>query len=87
MAPGAEAVEAEVLSLVNKERAKVGCSPVRSDAALADLAGDFSDDMAARGFFDHTDPGGATPGTVPQRRACRGSAARTSPAGRPTQPL
>ncbi|MGW3625853.1 CAP domain-containing protein [Streptomyces sp. NPDC000880] len=61
VAPGAEAVEAEVLSLVNKERAKVGCSPVRSDAALADLAGDFSDDMAARGFFDHTDPGGATP--------------------------
>lgn len=60
-APGAAAVEAEVLSLVNKERAKVGCSPVRSDSALADLAGDFSADMAARGFFDHTDPGGATP--------------------------
>jgi uncharacterized protein YkwD len=61
VATGAVAIEAEVVSLVNKERAKVGCSPVRSDAALADLAGDFSADMAARGFFDHTDPGGATP--------------------------
>jgi len=34
---------------------------VRADAQLADLAGDFSQDMAARGFFDHTDPDGATP--------------------------
>ncbi|MFF3245219.1 CAP domain-containing protein [Streptomyces sp. NPDC002870] len=61
VAPGAAAIEAQVVSMVNKERAKVGCSPVRSDASLADLAGDFSSDMAARGFFDHTDPTGATP--------------------------
>ncbi|WP_405602544.1 CAP domain-containing protein [Streptomyces sp. NBC_01410] len=58
---GAAAAEAEVLTLVNKERAKVGCSPVRPDAGLADLASDFSADMAARGFFDHTDPDGDTP--------------------------
>ncbi|MEU7006816.1 CAP domain-containing protein [Streptomyces sp. NPDC046332] len=57
----AAAAEAEVVRLVNQERAKVGCTPVRSDAALADLAGDFSADMAARGFFDHTDPDGDTP--------------------------
>lgn len=50
-----------MLTLVNKERAKVGCSPVRPDAGLADLASDFSADMAARGFFDHTDPDGDTP--------------------------
>ncbi|MFE1549379.1 CAP domain-containing protein [Streptomyces sp. NPDC058718] len=57
----AEAAEAEVLRLVNVERTKVGCTPVRSDAQLAALAGAFSADMAERGFFDHTDPDGATP--------------------------
>ncbi len=59
---GSEATaEATVLALVNQERAKAGCSPVRADASLALLAEDFSQDMAARGFFDHTDPDGATP--------------------------
>lgn len=52
---------AEVLKLVNEERAKVGCSAVSANSALSDLAERFSDDMAARGFFDHTDPDGATP--------------------------
>ncbi|MFB7591464.1 CAP domain-containing protein [Streptomyces sp. NPDC056169] len=56
-----EAAEAEVLRLVNVERGKVGCTPVRADAQLAALAGAFSADMAERGFFDHTDPDGATP--------------------------
>ncbi|WP_333735598.1 CAP domain-containing protein [Streptomyces sp. IBSBF 2806] len=52
---------AEVLSLVNEERAKVGCSALSANSALSDLAEKFSDDMAARGFFDHTDPDGASP--------------------------
>jgi len=52
---------AEVLKLVNEERAKVGCSAVSANSALSGLAEKFSDDMAARGFFDHTDPDGATP--------------------------
>jgi uncharacterized protein YkwD len=52
---------AAVLSLVNQERAKAGCSPVRADTGLASLAANFSRDMAARGFFAHTDPDGATP--------------------------
>ncbi|MEU0739458.1 CAP domain-containing protein [Streptomyces sp. NPDC006134] len=55
------AAEAEVLRLVNQERAKVGCSPLAANSALAGLAGDFSDAMAEQGFFDHTDPSGATP--------------------------
>lgn len=50
-----------MLALVNQERAKVGCSPVTASASLASLAQDFSDDMAARGFFSHTDPDGQTP--------------------------
>ncbi|MER6344308.1 CAP domain-containing protein [Streptomyces sp. NPDC001595] len=55
------AAEAEVLQLVNEERAKAGCRPVAANSALSKLARDFSEDMAARDFFDHTDPGGATP--------------------------
>lgn len=53
--------EAEVLALVNEERAKVGCRPLRADEALNGLAEAFSKDMAERGFFDHTDPDGDTP--------------------------
>uniref|UniRef100_UPI000AE7F44C CAP domain-containing protein n=1 Tax=Peterkaempfera griseoplana TaxID=66896 RepID=UPI000AE7F44C len=65
-APGRSAdtdavVRAAVLTLVNQERAKAGCGPLVADPALAELAGDFSDDMAARGFFDHTDPDGKSP--------------------------
>ncbi|MGW1622039.1 CAP domain-containing protein [Streptomyces sp. NPDC002172] len=54
-------VEAEVLKLVNEERAKVGCSAVSASSSLTKLAEAFSDDMAARNFFDHTDPDGKTP--------------------------
>ncbi|MFC7825580.1 CAP domain-containing protein [Streptomyces sp. NPDC057362] len=52
---------AQVLKLVNEERAKVGCSPVAANSALRELAEDFSRAMASQGFFDHTDPSGATP--------------------------
>ncbi|MEV7081296.1 CAP domain-containing protein [Streptomyces sp. NPDC093516] len=58
---GESAAAAQVLSLVNQERAKVGCSPVAANSALTDLAQSYSEDMAARGFFDHTDPDGRTP--------------------------
>ncbi|MFJ1544027.1 CAP domain-containing protein [Streptomyces sp. NPDC088246] len=57
----AGSAQAAVLTLVNQERAKAGCSPVTASASLASLAQDFSDDMATRGFFDHTDPDGRTP--------------------------
>ncbi|WHM36361.1 CAP domain-containing protein [Streptomyces sp. BPTC-684] len=61
-APSAEqAAAATIVSLVNQQRAQAGCSPVRADASLAALATAFSDDMAARGFFDHTDPDGKSP--------------------------
>ncbi|MFE0965015.1 CAP domain-containing protein [Streptomyces fungicidicus] len=52
---------AEVLRLVNVERAKAGCSPVTTSGELTGLATAFSDDMADRGFFDHTNPDGDTP--------------------------
>ncbi|MEW2545628.1 CAP domain-containing protein [Streptomyces sp. NPDC047002] len=60
-APAGASQAAQVLALVNQERAKAGCSPLRDDSSLDSLAQDFSDDMAARGFFDHTDPDGRTP--------------------------
>jgi uncharacterized protein YkwD len=53
--------EAQVLALVNAERAKAGVSPLAANSALTELAEKFSDDMAARGFFDHTDPDGLSP--------------------------
>ncbi|MGW3663187.1 CAP domain-containing protein [Streptomyces sp. NPDC005141] len=55
------AAEAQVLKLVNDERAKVGCSPVAANSALSDLAQSFSEDMALLDFFDHTDPSGLSP--------------------------
>ncbi|MFF9201321.1 CAP domain-containing protein [Streptomyces sp. NPDC014986] len=59
--PAEAAAGAEVLRLVNAERAKAGCGPVAADGALTDLATAFSADMAQRDFFDHTDPDGDTP--------------------------
>ncbi|MFE5793281.1 CAP domain-containing protein [Streptomyces sp. NPDC056503] len=52
----------QVLSLVNAERAKAGCGPLTANATLARAAQGHSDDMAARDFFDHTNPDGADPG-------------------------
>ncbi|MEE1740615.1 CAP domain-containing protein [Streptomyces sp. BE147] len=60
-APAGTSAQAAVLALVNQERAKAGCSPVTTSAPLTALAQNLSEDMAARGFFDHTDPDGATP--------------------------
>lgn len=52
----------EVVRLVNVERAGHGCPPVRRNAALEKAAQRHADDMATRGFFDHTNPDGADPG-------------------------
>ncbi|MHB9858787.1 CAP domain-containing protein [Streptomyces sp. YIM S03343] len=55
------AAEAEVLRLVNEQRAKVGCSAVAANSSLTTLAEKFSVAMDEQNFFDHTDPSGATP--------------------------
>ncbi|MEU0371758.1 CAP domain-containing protein [Streptomyces sp. NPDC006283] len=57
----AAAAEADVIDLVNQERSRVGCSPLKASGELADLARAHSKDMAARNFFDHTNPDGETP--------------------------
>ncbi|MET9017111.1 sigma-70 family RNA polymerase sigma factor [Streptomyces olivaceoviridis] len=60
--PAPTGTVAQVVALVNKERAAAGCGPVTEDPQLDKAAQGHSDDMAARGFFDHTDPDGAGPG-------------------------
>ena len=53
--------EAEVLRLVNIERAKVGCKALKADATLAAVARAHSKDMAVNGYFDHNSQDGTTP--------------------------
>ncbi|MDX3237030.1 CAP domain-containing protein [Streptomyces sp. ME03-5709C] len=53
--------ETSVLALVNTLRATAGCRPLHADKGLSGLASDFSADMAAREFFEHTDPDGDDP--------------------------
>ncbi|MFI0983082.1 sigma-70 family RNA polymerase sigma factor [Streptomyces sp. NPDC021093] len=52
----------EVLNILNSERAKAGCSPLSSNGLLRTAAQRHSEDMVARGFFDHTNPDGDGPG-------------------------
>ncbi|MER7759752.1 sigma-70 family RNA polymerase sigma factor [Streptomyces sp. NPDC097619] len=59
---GASGTAGKVISLVNEERARAGCGPLTNNAKLADAAQAHSDDMAARDYFDHTNPDGAGPG-------------------------
>ncbi|MFJ3791615.1 sigma-70 family RNA polymerase sigma factor [Kitasatospora sp. NPDC090091] len=51
--------ERQLVDLVNAERAKAGCGPLRIDPKLHTAAQKHADDMVARGFFDHVNPDGA----------------------------
>ncbi|MFJ7958949.1 sigma-70 family RNA polymerase sigma factor [Streptomyces sp. NPDC096319] len=59
---GSGSTEQEVISLVNAERSKAGCGPLTEHPLLTKAAQGHSDDMAARNFFDHTNPDGDGPG-------------------------
>ncbi|TXS22836.1 CAP domain-containing protein [Streptomyces sp. ms191] len=59
---GSDSTADQVISLVNAERAKAGCSPLTVNSQLTRAAQAHSDDMAARDFFDHTNPDGKGPG-------------------------
>ncbi|MFF9033564.1 CAP domain-containing protein [Streptomyces iakyrus] len=52
--------EAQVVALVNKERAAAGCSPVTANDRLTRAADDYSDVMASSGVMSHTGPDGST---------------------------
>ncbi|WP_195251340.1 CAP domain-containing protein [Romboutsia sp. 1001713B170207_170306_H8] len=50
------AYQQEVVNLVNKERAKYGLSPLKSNASLANVATIKSQDMVNKNYFSHTSP-------------------------------
>jgi uncharacterized protein YkwD len=53
--------EAQVLQLVNKERASAGCRSLSSNSLLLAVARAHSKDMAVNGYFDHNSQNGQTP--------------------------
>ncbi|MBP2704842.1 CAP domain-containing protein [Microbispora sp. RL4-1S] len=70
--PGSFAgMEAEVVRLVNEQRASSGCRPLRIDSRLVRSARVHATEMAVSGQFTHTSPGGTTPW---QRMAAAGYA-------------
>jgi uncharacterized protein YkwD len=60
-ATGLTGDEAQVLALVNKERASAGCGVLRSNAILVSVARAHSKDMGVHGYFDHTSRDGRSP--------------------------
>ncbi len=55
------AMAAEVITRVNAERKKVGCSPLRASEALRKAAQFHSYDMRTKNYFSHTSKDGRTP--------------------------
>lgn len=53
--------EAEMLKLVNKERAKQGLKPLQADPELVPVARSHSQDMFAKGYFAHDNLEGKDP--------------------------
>lgn len=59
-----QAVEQEVVRLVNVERANAGLPALKSDWELARVAEDKSQDMADKNYFSHTSPTYGSPFTM-----------------------
>jgi len=58
---GLDLQEAEILTMVNKERAHAGLHPLKFSPRLAVIARGHSYDMAIRRYFAHNSPEGSTP--------------------------
>lgn len=58
----ASGATARVLTLVNNERSKAGCSPLTINAKLTKAAQDHSKDMASHQNMSHTGSDGSSPG-------------------------
>jgi uncharacterized protein YkwD len=54
-------LEAQMLELVNRERAEAGLAPLAADDELREVARRHSADMFARGYFAHVTPEGRDP--------------------------
>ncbi|MEU7185415.1 CAP domain-containing protein [Streptomyces sp. NPDC045369] len=59
----AAATRAAVVRLVNRERAKAGCRPVRAHRTVTKAAQRHSDHMAREGSLSHRERGGSGPGS------------------------
>ncbi|MFI9344041.1 CAP domain-containing protein [Streptomyces sp. NPDC052773] len=60
--PTASGAVARIVELVNAERGKAGCSPVKPNATLTKAAQAHSEDMAAHRNMSHTGSDGSSPG-------------------------
>ena len=59
--PGSQPAQIDrVVALVNQNRADAGCGPLQVESHLVAAAQEHSSDMAARDYFAHTTPEGAT---------------------------
>ncbi|MFF1912516.1 CAP domain-containing protein [Streptomyces sp. NPDC058239] len=58
----ASGAAARILTLVNSERSKAGCSPLTMNAKLTKAAQDHSADMASHRNMSHTGSDGSAPG-------------------------
>ncbi len=54
-------MQTEVITLVNAQRAKVGCAPLRTSTALRNAAVLHSTDMRKQNYFSHTSKDGRSP--------------------------
>ena len=54
-------VAATTLCLINQQRTHAGLTPLHDDTRLDQAARAHSQDMTARGYFDHVSPSGSTP--------------------------
>jgi uncharacterized protein YkwD len=82
---GNSSYEAQVVTLVNQERAKAGCAALTADSRLTAAARGHSQDMAQRNYFDHNTPDGVTPWTRITNAGYRfSSAAENIAEGQPT---
>ena len=73
--PPAPELEAQMLQLMNQERARAGLAPLAPDPELREVARRHSADMFARGYFSHVTPEGRSPF---DRMAAAGVAYRTA---------
>jgi uncharacterized protein YkwD len=58
---GNSSYEQQVLTLTNAQRAAAGCPALIWNGTLASVARAHSQDMAAKGYFDHNSQNGTTP--------------------------
>jgi len=52
----------QFVQLVNEHRRSIGCAGLEWSGAVARVAQAHSEDMLSRGFFDHRNPSGQSPG-------------------------